>query len=80
MLRTQISLTEHERRLLDGVASRTGQSIAALIREAVRRVYGSEPDEDLATMRQAFGAWQDEPLHGAAYVERLRSGRRVEIR
>lgn len=79
MQRTQISLTEAERRLLDRVAARTGRSIAALIRDAVRLAYDSEPaaDDDLAAMRLAFGSWQDRSLNGGAYVEQLRSGRRL---
>jgi len=41
LLRTQISLTAEETRLLDAVAARTGQSISALIRDAVDTAYGA---------------------------------------
>lgn len=77
--RTQISLSEDDRQLLDGVAARTGRSIAALIRAAIHIAYATPDDTEqhLASMRQAFGAWQRESLSGADYVERLRSGRRV---
>ena len=78
MKRTQISLTDEDRRALDAAARRTGRSISSLIREAVERVYGSErsAEDDLATMRRAFGSWNDRDVDGAAWVGQLRSGSR----
>jgi len=80
MLRTQVSLTVEERRTLDAEAARTGRSVAALIRDAVEAMYGTErsTDADLAAMRRAFGSWKDRELDGAAWVDQLRSGTRVQ--
>lgn len=79
MQRTQISLNDTERRLLDREAKRTGKSIAALIRDAVTATYGSERsvDDDLVALRGAAGAWKDRDFDGVSYVEALRSGRRL---
>ena len=79
MLRTQISLTVEERRLLDLEAARTGRSISALIRDAVFKTYGSgrDAEADLRDIDAAFGAWDRPDLDGEAYVERLRSGDRL---
>lgn len=80
MLRTQISLNPEERRLLDAEAARTGQSISALIRAAVELTYGTERSsaDDIALLRQGFGAWQDCDMDGAAWVEQRRSGARLD--
>lgn len=80
MQRTQISLTDEERRALDAATLRTGRSLSSLIRDAVEQVYGSErsAESDLAAMRRAFGSWKDHDLDGAAWVDQLRSGSRLE--
>lgn len=79
MLRTQISLTLEERRLLDAEALRTGRSISALIRDAVSKTYspGRDAGADLRAIDAALGAWDKRDLDGEAYVEHLRSGGRL---
>lgn len=80
MLRTQISLTPEERRLLDREAARTGRSISSLIREAVSARYGEsrDLDSDRRIIESASGAWDARSEDGASYVEQLRSGRRLD--
>ncbi|MHB1928290.1 MAG: ribbon-helix-helix protein, CopG family, partial [Acidimicrobiales bacterium] len=68
-----------ERRALDAVAARTGRSISALIRDAIETVYGQgSSEDDLAAMRLAFGSWKDHYRDGAASVDQLRSGSRLQ--
>lgn len=81
MQRTQISLTEQERELLDREMARTGRSMSSLIREAIREKWGGEysPADAVAAIDAAFGTWKREPgFDGAGYVEELRSGRRMD--
>lgn len=79
MLRTQISLTEEDRSILNAESARTGRSISALIRDAVTRTYGSREDvaKDIQAIDAALGAWRDRDLDGAEYVEAVRSGGRL---
>lgn len=55
------------------------RSIASLIREAVRTVYGEQrpAEDDLAVMRRAFGSWTGRDHDGTEWVDQRRSGTRL---
>ena len=80
MLRTQISLNEDERAMLDRASAATGRSMSSLIREAVRERWGGGPlsAEELAMMQSAFGSWKrDDDFDSVAWVDGFRSGDRL---
>jgi predicted DNA-binding protein len=77
--RTQIYLSREQAAALDREARRRGQTRSHLIREAIDRVYLSEPsiDEMLAALEASAGAWKNRTETGEEYVERIRSGDRL---
>jgi len=79
MLRTQVSLTQEQHRRLTTLASETGRSMSDLIRNAIDSTYGHQrtAEQDVSSLRATFGAWQAAEETGAAYVERIRTGRRL---
>jgi predicted transcriptional regulator len=71
MRRTQIYLTEEERRALKTLAERQGRPQSAIIREAVDRYLEREVDiERRERLRAARGLWRDHT--GLPDPERLR--------
>lgn len=82
MIRTQISLTNEQKRWLDEDSARTGLSMAELIRRFVDEHYKADSTDErrvawLAAVRRAKGAWTDRDFDGEEYVERIRTGRRL---
>lgn len=79
MVRTQISLTEEQKRRLDAKAAESGVSLSDLIRRAIDDCYPEtrDADSDIAAIRQAIGAWSARKFDGETYVESLRSGQRA---
>jgi hypothetical protein len=79
MVRTQISLSELDRSLLDEQAERSNKSISALIRDAVQVVYGSPSNtQTIEAIQAASGAWEERDYDGEQWVQSLRSGRRLD--
>jgi hypothetical protein len=78
MTRTQISLSDDDRRVLDAVSRRTGLSMSALIRDAIHATYGDvgQKDKIRALLDVSFGAVELD-ASGEDLVDSIRSGRRL---
>ncbi|MCO5314769.1 MAG: ribbon-helix-helix protein, CopG family [Solirubrobacterales bacterium] len=78
LTRTQISLSEDDRAVLDAMRRRTGQSMSALIRDAIHSTYGSTGSADsiLAALDSTFGTVSTD-RSGEELVDSIRSGRRL---
>ena len=78
--RTQIYLSREQAAALDREAKRTGTTRSHLIREAIEARYGPDrnADEVREALRATAGLWSDQSESGQTYVERLRTGRRLQ--
>lgn len=81
MRRTQIYLTEEQRRLLEGRSRATGRTISRLIRDAIDGAYARSGQmsraERVRIARRTAGAWTEFAETGAEYIERIRGARRL---
>ena len=68
-MRTIVDLPDHLVKSLDSIRSREKKSRAAIIREALNHYLA----EHSSSEEEAFGLWQDEPIDGLAYQEKMRA-------
>lgn len=78
LTRTQISLSDDDRRVLDAVSRRTGRSMSALIRDAIHATYGrgGELERIESALEATFGVVSAEE-DGREMVDRLRTTDRL---
>ncbi|MDZ7801399.1 MAG: ribbon-helix-helix protein, CopG family [Trueperaceae bacterium] len=73
--RTQFTLTDDQYRRLREEATRTGLSMAELVRLAVERTYGARSVEQRSrALERSFHGWAEHSEGGRAYVDGLRRG------
>ncbi len=81
MRRTQITLTDAQYARLRDESTRSGLSLAELIRRALDERYDAPSETERRRMLDAaFGGWAAQREDGAEYVERLRSGSARRLR
>jgi hypothetical protein len=78
--RTQIYLSDEQAAALERAARAAGKTKSQLIREAIDRTYfgGADSAKVLSALQLSAGAWRRREA-GAAYVERMRSGRLARL-
>lgn len=75
MHRRQITLTDAQYARLRDESTKSGRSLAELVRRALDERYDPVSKTDrLRLLDSAFGAWADRSETGAEFVERARSG------
>jgi len=79
MERTQIYLSREQAAALDREAKRLGTTRSHLIREAIEARYSTPQDREQIdrALRESAGLWRDRTESGEAYVERVRTSRRL---
>lgn len=70
--RTQITLTDGQYALLKRESTRTGVSLAELVRRALTRTYGAPETPTDEALDDSFSAWKGRDFDGVDYVERIR--------
>jgi 23S rRNA U2552 (ribose-2'-O)-methylase RlmE/FtsJ len=81
MHRTQITLTDAQYARLREESTKSGRSLAALVRRALDERYEVVSKADrLRLLDIAFGAWAPSDESGAEFVERVRSGTARRLR
>jgi hypothetical protein len=81
MHRTQITLTDEQYIRLREESTRSGNSLAELVRRALDSHYETVSTTDrLQLLASAFGGWTDRDENGAAFVERVRTGTARRLR
>ena len=80
MRRTQLYLDDDLWETLHARARRSGSTISALVREAVRDRYLGSVEERRTAMQAVVGLWKDrkEIADSTAYVRGLRRGTRLK--
>ena len=74
-------LGDEELELLARAEDETGASRSELIRRAIRRTFGQQPqDARLDALRRSAGSWQRRPFTGAEYVDALRGDLNERLR
>ena len=80
MKRTQLYLHEDTWETLHIESRQRGTSISELVRQAVRKRYGSSTARRLEAMQALVGLWKDRKdlRDSQSYVRRLRRGKRLK--
>lgn len=82
MVRTQLYVDDDLYRVLKNLAARSRRTVSDLLREALRKTYGTtRSDERMAAVNRAFGVWKGRRDLGPTdtFIRGLRKGTRRKL-